>query len=31
MNRKSAPMPMPYRLLAIGLFVLFVAWMVMVW
>lgn len=31
MSKKPAPMPMVYRLVAIGLFVLFVAWLLMVW
>lgn len=29
MNKKGAPMPWGYRLLAIGLVVLFIAWMLM--
>jgi hypothetical protein len=28
MARNPSPMPMPYRLLAVGLFVLFIGWLV---
>jgi hypothetical protein len=31
MSKNPAPIPTGYRMLAIGLLVLFIAWMVMIW